>query len=314
MALKNIIGQDKALRILFGILKRDRVPSALLFSGDTGVGKRLTAFNLAKAVNCLDPVDFDCCDKCISCKKIDSGTHPDVTEVSPETDEIKIDAIRKIEETLSYRAFEGRRKVVIIDEADTMNINAANAFLKTLEEPPSESLILLVSSNPDSLPDTIRSRCTNIRFRLLPMDECRKLVAAGTGIKDAETLEMELVLGLAMGRPGLAVSRDFTAEKKWFLKLLNDMVGGESKSAWADKGEMKAWVDMSFVLLRDMAVQKITGKKSGLIYGGLYESRDIQAVTNAYQSLQKFKGLLDFNLNKSISWNYVASIMRQVVA
>ncbi|MCL4536292.1 MAG: DNA polymerase III subunit gamma/tau, partial [Nitrospirae bacterium] len=72
MALREIIGQDRALRILFGTLKRNRVPSAILLSGDAGIGKRLAAVNYAKAINCLEPVDFDCCGKCISCKKIDS--------------------------------------------------------------------------------------------------------------------------------------------------------------------------------------------------------------------------------------------------
>src|SRR5208283_1454466 len=100
MALKEIAGQEKALRILFGMLKRNRVPSAMLLSGDTGIGKRLAAVNFAKAVNCLKPADFDCCDTCASCRKIDAAMHPDVSFTFPEKGEIKIDAVRKLEETL----------------------------------------------------------------------------------------------------------------------------------------------------------------------------------------------------------------------
>lgn len=311
MSLNNILGQDKALRILFGTLKRDRVPSAMLFSGDMGIGKRLAAVNFAKAVNCLAPNDFDSCDKCVQCRKIDSGQHPDVTSVVSESDEIKIDTIRKVEETLSLRALEGMKKVVIIDDADTMNINAANAFLKTLEEPPPESLILLVSSNPDKLPATIRSRCVNVRFRPLPERECRDLISKNIGTGGAD-----LVYRLAMGRPGLAVSRDFAKETEWFMNLLNDMRRGETKSAWADKGEIKSWLDMSFVFLRDMAVVSEYGTRDPellMVSGSVREKpAALKSIMEAYQSLQKLYGLLDFNLNKSISWNYVSGIMRNI--
>src|SRR5271157_277087 len=126
MALNDIAGQERALRILFGMLKRDRVPSAMLFSGDTGIGKRLAAVSFAKAVNCLEPAASDCCDICSSCRKIDAGTHPDITFTFPEKDEIKIDAIRKLEETLFLKPLEAGKKVAIVDDADAMNINAAN--------------------------------------------------------------------------------------------------------------------------------------------------------------------------------------------
>ena len=317
MSLKNIIGQDKALRILFGTLSRDRVPSAMLFSGDMGIGKRLAAVNFAKAVNCLDPVEYDCCDKCVQCRKMDSGQHPDVTSVIPEGDEIKIDTIRKIEEAFSFRALEGRKKVVIVDDADGMNINAANAFLKTLEEPPPESLILLVSSNPDKLPATIRSRCVNVRFKPLPDNECRELVS-----KNIQTDGTDVACRLAMGRPGLAISRDFLKENEWFMNVLDDMVRGETKSSLADKGEIKSWLDLSFVFLRDMAVSLEFDARSPqllMVPGHVQEkpsllsgAAGLKAITEAYQGLQSFYGLLDFNLNKSISWNYVALIMQNL--
>ncbi len=299
------------MKIFFGTLKRDRVPSAMLLSGDMGVGKRLAALNYAKAVNCLDPVDSDCCDTCASCRKIDAEMHPDITVLIPDGDGIKIDMIRKIEEVLFLKAFEGRRKVVIIDDAEAMNINAANAFLKTLEEPPSDSLILLISSNPDSLPDTIRSRCTNIRFYPLPLEGMRKVISPEIREED-----MDFVLRLSMGRPGLALAGDFMGEREWFMKLLANMRQGESKDIWADKNAMKAWLDLAFVLLRDMAVFKITGDESDLLYGRgehkMYGNANLRPLFDAYQGLLKIRGLLDFNLNKSISWNYVSAMMQSL--
>jgi DNA polymerase-3 subunit delta' len=309
MALNDIVGQERALRILLGMLRRDRVPSALLFSGDTGIGKRLTAVNYAKAINCLEPANFDCCDTCASCKKIDAATHPDVTFAFPEKDEIKIDAVRKLEEKLFFKALEGRKKVAIVDDADTMNINAANAFLKTLEEPPRNSLVILVSSNPDGLPDTIRSRCIAIRFYPLSNESFRKVVSGGVGKED-----MDSASNLSMGRPGLALAGDFVKDMEWFTGLLGSMIHEESKEAWADKEAIKTWLDMAFIFLRDLVIFKITGNESDMLYAKgnrtFRKKVDINEILDIYKSLEKLRGLLDFNLNKAITWNYVSSMMR----
>ncbi|MFA4828577.1 MAG: hypothetical protein WC594_05120, partial [Thermodesulfovibrionales bacterium] len=165
MALKDIIGQEKAINILLGTLSQDRIPSSYLFAGESGIGKKFTAVNFAKTLNCQQLTrkrgsaeargselpDFsaselanlrtsglqaDCCDECPSCKKIDSQTHPDFMMVTPEKSEIRVEEVRAIEEALSFAPYEGKRKVVIVDEAEAMNASAANAFLKTLEEPP----------------------------------------------------------------------------------------------------------------------------------------------------------------------------------
>jgi len=311
MALKDIVGQERALKILFGMLKRDRVPSALLFSGDTGIGKRLAAVNYAKAINCLEPVDLDCCDTCVSCKKIDAATHPDITFTFPEKDEIKIDAVRKLEEKLFFKALEGRRKIAIVDDADTMNINAANAFLKTLEEPPRDSLVVLVSSNPDGLPDTIRSRCIAIRFYPLSHESFRRAVSGAVRHE-----HMDSVSNLSMGRPGLALAGDFVKDMEWFTGLLRSMMHEESKEVWADKEVIKTWLDMAFIFLRDMVIFNITGNESDMLYAKVNRTfrkkADINEILDTYKSLQKLRGLLDFNLNKSITWNYVSNMMRMV--
>ena len=188
--------------ILLRTLSRNRVPSAYLFAGESGIGKKFAALNFAKALNCLNPVTragdpgnpelhtqdpelktlnsepLDACDECTSCKKIDATTHPDIVLVTPEKGEIRVGEIRAVEDALSFKPFEGRRKVVIIDEADAMNQAAANAFLKTLEEPPDESLLILIAAHPDMLPETIRSRCCRLNFVPLAPDECAKVIEA----------------------------------------------------------------------------------------------------------------------------------------
>ncbi|MDZ4383510.1 MAG: hypothetical protein U0937_02595, partial [Thermodesulfovibrionia bacterium] len=163
MALKDIIGQERAIEILRGCIKRNRVAHAYIFAGDEGIGKKLTAINFAKALNCQKPVtsknkdlslvtrhssliEIDCCDGCSSCIKINKSIHPDFFFIAPENGEIKVDVIRELQESISYKAFEGGWKVIIIDEAETLNQPAANACLKTLEEPPEQTILILISS------------------------------------------------------------------------------------------------------------------------------------------------------------------------
>lgn len=336
MAFKDIVGQKQALSILQGTIRKDRTPSSFMFSGDRGIGKHLAAVNYAKTVNCLQPQDSDCCDRCASCRKIEAGIHPDVIMVSLENVEktlslkpkeskdanryeYPIEAIRKIEEFIYLKTFEGDKKVLIVDDADAMNISAANAFLKTLEEPPSDSLIILVTSEAGSLPDTIRSRCTNVVFRPLPLAECRKLTAGRAGSLP------ELAMNLAGGRPGLCISKDFAQDKEWLISSLQDIFSGSSsKDVWKDKAEIREWLELASVLIRDIVIAGMSGHEQNSLLGDVGKLRtvnnkpfaeavkkaDIERLLETYQLLERFKGKLDFNPNKSISWNYVSSLMK----
>src|SRR5690349_21109332 len=159
------------------------MPPAVLMAGPAGVGKRLTAVALAQAINCLQPrssaeFDRDACGECASCKRIARGVHPDVIIVEPgDSGAIKIEPLREVVQRSQYRPFEGRRRVVIIDEADAAGDDAQSALLKTLEEPPSASVFILVSSMPDALLPTVLSRCPRLRFGpLSPNEVARALV------------------------------------------------------------------------------------------------------------------------------------------
>jgi DNA polymerase-3 subunit delta' len=318
MALKDIIGQKRAKKILKGIIKRDRIPSSLLFSGDFGIGKKFSAINFAKAINCLNPIDFDSCDKCLSCKKINADIHPDVYIITLKNmqkklslekqysgSEYPIEAIRKIEELLHLKIFEGKRKIFIIDDADSINLSAANAFLKTLEEPPKESTIILISENPDSLPETIRSRCINVRFYPLSIEETKKVISESVKAGD-----IDLLAKLSSGRPGVIISYDLMQKKERFEKLLSNMTTS-SKEIWTDKEEMESWLDMALISLRDGLISSIMPDENFLIFkdSKLFHKKMANEVINIYQKLQGIKSALDLNLNKSITWNYVASII-----
>ncbi len=153
-------------------------------AGPAGVGKRLTAVAAAQAINCLQPqssseFERDACGECASCRRIARGVHPDVIIVEPgDTGSIKIEQLRDVIDRSQYRPFEGRRRIVIIDEADAATAEAQSALLKTLEEPPSASTFVLVSSLPDALLPTVRSRCPRLRFGpLTPADVAQRVDA-----------------------------------------------------------------------------------------------------------------------------------------
>jgi DNA polymerase-3 subunit delta' len=159
------------------------MPPALLMAGPSGVGKRLTAVAVAQALNCLQPASSaefprDACGECASCRRIARGVHPDVIVVEPgDSGSIKIEQLRDVIDRSQYRPFEGRRRVVIIDQADAAGDDAQSALLKTLEEPPSASIFILISAMPDLLLPTVLSRCPRLRFGpLTPAEVARVLI------------------------------------------------------------------------------------------------------------------------------------------
>src|SRR4051794_8192070 len=182
MPFRAITGHRPLLQLLARATSRHTLPPTLLFSGPDGVGKRSTAIALAQALNCERPVPFgegtDACGECRSCTRIARGVHADVLVLEPgDSGAIKLDQVRDAIERTAYRPFEGRRRVVAIDGADALNVEAQNALLKTLEEPPPASMFVLITDRPDVLLPTVRSRCQRLRFGpLAPADVAGVLV------------------------------------------------------------------------------------------------------------------------------------------
>lgn len=146
-----------------------RLPHALLLAGPAGLGKGSFARRLARALLCEHPdTEGEACGQCRSCRLFRAGSHPDFSVVQPPEDGkiIKVDQIRALCAFLGYTAQYGGYKIALLEPADLMNVNAANSLLKTLEEPPGNGLLLLVTAQPARLPATVRSRCQKIRFDL----------------------------------------------------------------------------------------------------------------------------------------------------
>jgi DNA polymerase-3 subunit delta' len=200
-----ILGHVRQLRQLWEALARDALHHAILLEGPRGVGKRLVATRVAMAANCTDerPLAQRPCGKCRTCRAIEQGTHPDVLLLEPDPERaartIPIEAVREVIRQTQYHRYDARRRFVIVDPAEAMQEPAANALLKTLEEPPEGTGFLLVTHNARALLPTILSRCHRMRFGAVPTDELRAWLE-GRGVERADE-----VARLALGCPGRAL-------------------------------------------------------------------------------------------------------------
>ncbi len=197
MLLKDLVGNEQ----LLGLLARNPLPPAAIFQGPDGIGKKAAALALAALANCRQPVAHDICGSCASCVKAEAGSHPDITLFVPEKNVIKIDMMRELSREAYYRPFEGRARFFIVDEAEKMTEEAANSLLKTLEEPPATSHLVLVTAFPNRLLSTIRSRCQTFSFRPLTRAEIQAYLEASARFKDSE-----LLAAFADGSMGTALS------------------------------------------------------------------------------------------------------------
>jgi DNA polymerase III subunit delta' len=195
VSFSQVTGHRRLLALLSRSVEHDSLPPSLVFAGPAGIGKRLTALAVAQALNCLEisrvqaPASgfaFDACGTCAACTRIVRGVHPDVLVVAPDDrGSIRMEHVRDIVDRSAYRPFEGRRRVVIIDEADALVTAAQHALLKTLEEPPPSSVFILVTARPDVLLPTVRSRCPQLRFRPLAADDIATVLVA-RGFRESE--------------------------------------------------------------------------------------------------------------------------------
>ncbi|WP_303722627.1 DNA polymerase III subunit delta' [Malonomonas rubra] len=183
MTFDSIIGHEPQKNILRRALQNNRVAHAYLFEGPDGIGKRLVALALARALLCDSGRG---CGVCPTCRKVDHNNHPDIHLLDAEGAAIKIDQIRTLQQQLSLKPLEGEYKICLIDGAHHLNPAAANALLKTLEEPQPNTLIILLSSQPEALLITIRSRCQRLPFKRLPKQRLTEILADRLDLQETE--------------------------------------------------------------------------------------------------------------------------------
>jgi DNA polymerase-3 subunit delta' len=212
--LDAVIGQGPAVALLRRALAGDRVAHAYAFVGPPGVGRRLTAVAFAQAALCPKGG----CGACPACRKVAAGQHPDLMVLQPTpprdnprgTQALRIADVRELEHWAALAPHEGPRKVFVVDEADRLTPDAAQALLKTLEEPPPRTLIVLVVANAKTLPPTVLSRCHLVRFRPLPEPEAAAVLTA----RGADPETARLLARLTRGQIGRALDIDLDAVRE----------------------------------------------------------------------------------------------------
>jgi len=232
LPFQEIVGQDRVIQILKRALERDNLPHAYLYYGADGVGKFKVALSLAKALLC-EKAERDFCGACPVCRQIESGNHADVLVLRPESRKgekdwfvdpamgtIRIEQIRQLQHWIAVGSFQGGWRLGILEGADKLNAHAANSLLKTLEEPPPRSLLILISPTRTQLIPTIVSRCQPVYFPPIARAE---LEAALTGRLEASADAVTVLARLADGSIGkaLALDRDWVFQERgqWIARL-----------------------------------------------------------------------------------------------
>lgn len=282
MSFHTVLGHDQAKNIIQRALENSSVSHAYLFYGPESIGKRRTAWEFAKALNCHALTEEGACDTCPACTKIEQGLHPDVfylepVKPTPSSREaiIKIDAVRDLQKKLGYLPYEGRTKVCIVDGVEKMNPQACNAFLKTLEEPPSSTVMICISGNPYQLLPTMVSRCQGVKFNPLPAAAIKKILFNMSETEDMDPAEVQLRVLRSQGQVAAALDEDITLAARYRDELLGlidrvsldrmDLVFQWSKSVSGSADNIQAVLEEILGLLRDIAYLRSGGNRDHLL-------------------------------------------------
>jgi len=214
-----------------GIVAKDRLAHAYLFLGPAGVGKATFARELAKAVLCPNAgpdAGPDACDSCPACRRFHEGHHSDFHLVEPEAGKrsVSINDIRSLESAIALRAVEGGYKVFVIDDADRMTVEASNAFLKTLEEPPPKSLLILIAASLDAMLDTTVSRCHVVRFRPIASPLVAEMLREEHGVSPDRAAAVANFAGGSMGRAVTLIEDEAQEHRGWMRQVAVELAPG----------------------------------------------------------------------------------------
>jgi DNA polymerase-3 subunit delta' len=307
------------------------VSHAYLFYGPESIGKKLTAIEFAKALNCEGSGSSDNCGDCPSCRKIDRAIHPDFFLLEPKKSSptarnafINVDEIRELQKKLAYLPYEAKTKVAIIDGAETMNPHAANTLLKTLEEPPSSTILILIASNPYQLLPTIVSRCQGVKFHLLPTEAVRQILRQSAPPETDGFSEKELDLRTlrSMGRINRALEEDIETTNNYREEILHlleqtsfkrmDVVFKWTRQ-WARRSDkVQSVLDEMLNLLRDLAVIKSQGENTEILNRDildrlkpLAEQKSTRSLIAMFDSALATKSALAANANLQLSLDHM---------
>lgn len=330
-----LIGNEDIKEILRQMIVKGRVPRSLLFAGQEGIGKRRFALETAKSFVCHATRAGEACDRCAACRRADKfefpktddreahkklvfSEYPDIGQIVPYGKNILVDAVRDLEREANFRPYEAQARFFIIDDADRMNDAASNALLKTLEEPAATTYLFLVTSRPDSLLQTIRSRCQTIRFAPVAGREIESLLLT---TKKFAPDDAALVARLAAGSIGRALDFDlerFRARRELMLKVLRAAVArgdrltllkaGEEINDAKNKDDYELYLEILQTLIRDLWSISLGAEESLTInvdlrpaLGALAERAEKGKLVSWMNEIETLRERLAVNVNRKIA-------------
>jgi DNA polymerase-3 subunit delta' len=317
MGFSDIIGHGRQKEFLLSLLHSERLPHAFLFSGQDGIGKRKVAIEFVKHILCEKGIG---CGLCRPCLKIDHETHPDLLIVEGESS-IGIAQSRMISKEVSEHPYEGTKRAIIIDGVDIMTREAANALLKTLEEPPPSNVFFLITSAERDVPLTIRSRCARVAFGPLPLEEVEEHLIKACKM-DAE--KARLVARISYGSIGSGI---FWAEPDNLLlrRRLGEIITGRqgrflactSVAERVAKSEKGVSLFLSFLLsfFRDLYIMAHDTEPSLLVNRDMRdlmgrEGIDLKWVEGSMRKIQETIFNMRYNVNR---WLLLENLMLHIM-
>ena len=308
LMFERIVGQERAIEFLRRAVITGRIGHAYAFVGPSGVGRKLTALALGQWLLCpahspltrtLSPEGRGhgegACGQCPACKKVERLVHPDLHLITPDGQNIKIEQVRELEREASLHPVEGRWKVFIIDEAERMTLPTANAFLKTLEEPPDHTLLILILSQVQALPATILSRCQVVRFVPLAERQAVDLLLS----RGFPEVKAHRAARLFQGRVGLALTGDkeeWAEQAQQAFRILEevrakgaDVLFQHAESLGRDRAKVESLIVNYWLWYRDLLTMKAGGDSELIIHDDRLGELEREAQALSWEAI--FDGL-----------------------
>jgi DNA polymerase-3 subunit delta' len=343
-----LTGNARVKAALKRMLVFDRLPGALLFAGEEGIGKKLFALEVARALNCRNPRDHEGCGACPACTRIGKlnypqrddaeewtqiiwTDHPDVGLVVAPKRVLRVEQMRQIEKEANFRPFEGKARMFLIDEADKLNDASANALLKVLEEPPRTSHLILITARPAMLLPTILSRCQMIRFSPLTPAEIESHLIKNNLVDNKTARLRARAAGGSMGR---ALSGDlvtFTSQRKAMLKVLHALAVSDDRAQLLRsaeqlneaqyKDEFEERLDVLETLIRDawmlslgVETRQLVNEDLSSELGEIAQKLDSGRAADWILQIEDLREQLIVNVNRKVTTDALFLVMAGDVA